>query len=261
MKEETIDNGFATEINRQSLTDLITNKISAIRIQNFMTSTERDMALRNIRHHTRSTTYLWSSDFSVIGTSVGEAHESPDKEQSYFEQAPETNRLLQDCVFPFGSPMSRVGKMILDAWEPGLKIAHRNGASFLPEIVRHWRTGGGAHPHIDQTVTPLLRHLGLEKRLGCNVYIDMPTEGGSIEFWNRRFSDEEYEAAKRADYGLDRDILGEPSLTIRPYAPEMVLFDASQPHAVEPARGEGDRIVNAAFFAFGGYDKPLVQFA
>jgi len=161
MKTKAIENGFATAINRESLTDLINNKISAIRIQNFMTSAERDMALRNIRHFTRNTTYLWANDFSVIGTSVGEAHESPEKERSYFEQAPETNRLLQDCVFPFGSPMSRVGKMILDAWEPGLKLAHLNGASFLPEIVRHWRTGGGAHPHIDQTVTPLLSHLGL----------------------------------------------------------------------------------------------------
>lgn len=261
MENKKIENGFATAITAQSLTDLITNKISAIRIGNFMTGVERDLALRNVRYHTQNTTYLWSNDFSVIGTSVGEAHENADKEASYFEQAPETNRLLQNNVFPFGSPMSRVGKMILDAWEPGLKIAHREGEMFLPEIVRHWRTGGGAHPHIDQTVTPLLAHLGLEKRLGCNVYMDMPSEGGSIEFWNRRFTDEEYKAAKRSDYGLDREILGEPSLKIRPNAPEMVLFDASQPHAVEPASGHGDRIVNAAFFAFGGYDKPLIQFA
>lgn len=261
MESTTVKNGFATAITSQSLTDLITNKISAIRIENFMMETERDIALRNIRYHTQNTTYLWASDFSVIGTSVGEAHESEEKERSYFAQAADTNRLLQNSVFPFGSPMSRVGKMVLDAWAPGLKIAHRDDQTFLPEIVRHWRTGGGAHPHIDQTVTPLLSHLGLQKRLGCNVYMDMPSEGGSIEFWNRQFSDEEYEAAKRADYGLDRDILGKPSLTIRPNAPEMVLFDASQPHAVEPARGHGDRIVNAAFFAFGGYDKPLVQFA
>lgn len=256
-------NGYADQLNAESLRALIENEILAIRIPNFMTEIERSLALKNIRYYTEKSTYLWSRDFSVIGTSVGEAHENKEKEDEYFSNAQEVNRLLQSIVFPFGSPMARVAKQILDAWSPGIKIASKDGRPFLAEIVRHFRRGGKANPHIDQTKTPLLGHLGLKKRLGCNVYIEMPTEGGSIQFWNRRFSDVEYEAVKTkgGDYGVDRELLGEPSLSIRPRAPEVVLFDASLPHAVEEIRGEGDRIVNGGFFAFADYDSPLVQFS
>ncbi|MEP4032638.1 hypothetical protein, partial [Roseibium polysiphoniae] len=90
---------FATEITRATLEDLIENRIVAIRISNFMTSIERDISLRMIRFHTRETNYLWSKDFSVIGTSIGEAHENSEKEAEYFAEASATNRLFQEGVF------------------------------------------------------------------------------------------------------------------------------------------------------------------
>ena len=260
MFDAEMKSAYATEITQESLEALINNEILAIRMRNFVSPDAIYAATRVIKHQTANSTYTWSKDFGVIGVSVGEAHESAEKEQEYFERAPETDRLIQS-IFSGGSPIATISRSIACSWAHGLQVARKDGQMFLPEIIRHWRTGGGANPHIDQTRTPLLAHLDLKKRLGCNVYMDMPTEGGAIEFWGHRFTDEEYEAAKRSDYGLDRDVLGDPGLKIRPCAPEAILFDASLPHAVEEAKGEGDRIVNASFFAFSDFDKPLVQFA
>ena len=72
------------------------------------------------------------------------------------------------------------------------RIPASGGRYFLSQVMRRWKLGGGAHPHIDQSNTALLAPFGIRRRFGLNVYLEMPSEGGAVEFWNRYFSDEEY---------------------------------------------------------------------
>jgi hypothetical protein len=157
--------------------------------------------------------------------------------------------------------MCRLVEELSRVWAGGSYVPKKDGRTFLPEIVRRWRTGGGAHPHIDQSRTALLSPLGLRGRIGLNVYLQMPSEGGAVEFWKRSFTDEEYLRLKRTDYGLDRSLLGEPDLRLRPKKGQAVIFRAWEPHAVEPLRGEGDRITNAAFFGIADLSTPAAVFA
>lgn len=249
------------DIKTETIESLIYGEGRPLTLASVMTKDEREFACGKIRELTSRSTYLWSNDLKVVGTSVGEAHESPETEKRYFDEAPVTSELLAREVFPFGSPVERIVKKVAEVWPHGVVVPDKDGRAFLPEIVRRWVIGGGANPHIDQSRTHLLGPLGIGRRIGLNVYMSMPEIGGAIEFWNRSFSDEEYVSLKRPDYGLDRELLGPADLTLRPEEGQAVLFRAWEPHAVEPVGGSGDRITNAAFLAVGEGERPLARFA
>jgi hypothetical protein len=251
----------ATSITIETLDALIGRRITAIVIDNVLSEQECDAIAARVRPMTEISTYRWATDLTVLGTSVGEAHESPEAEARYFEQAPSTIELYKRTVFPNGSPIQMLVEQLSLAWPGGSYVPTKNGRTFLPEIVRRWRMGGGAHPHLDQSHTPLLSPLGIRGRIGLNVYIQMPSEGGAVEFWERSFTDEEYLRLKRKDYGLDRSLLGAPNLQLRPNKGQAVVFRAWDAHAVEPLRGEGDRITNAAFFGISDMAAPAAVFA
>lgn len=249
------------DIEAETIEALIHGELPALVLDEVMTEQECDSACEAIRRLTSQSTYRWATDLTVVGTSVGEAHESPEAEERYFNQAAATAALLSREVFPFGSPVGRIVKRIAEVWPAGVVVPEKNGRGFLPEIARRWVSGGGANPHIDQSGTHLLGPLGIGRRLGLNVYMSMPEVGGAIEFWKRALSDEEYVRLKRPDYGLDREILGPADLTLKPKKGQAVLFRAWEPHAVEPVSGAVDRITNAAFLAVGGAGRSLAQFA
>lgn len=252
---------IVNELNKESLIGLISGEIGAIVLNHVLTEQQSGRACEVLRALTTTTTYTWKDDLRVLGVSIGEAHESATKLEQYLAGADETMRTVRHVVFDGFTPVDRISQQLLRVWEPGLRLAARNGRPFLQQILRRWLQGGGAHPHLDQSNTPLLAPFGLTKRIGLNVYLDMPSAGGAIEFWNREFSDAEYARSKRPDYGLDRQLLGAPDLTIRPQVGQAILFDASRPHAVEALAGVGERITNASFFSYSRIDEPLLTFA
>jgi hypothetical protein len=251
----------ADELTLKSIRALVHREVIAIVLRDLRTPNEDLESSEAIRALSEASTYRWKSDLTVVGVSVGEAHESAEAEDRYFSEASETARLMREVIFPTGSPVSRIAEAIRAFWPAGVHVPTKNGRAFLPEIARRWVQGGGAHPHIDQSQTPLLAPLRIRYRVGVNHYVNVSSEQGATEFWDRQFTDEEYLRLKRSDYGLDRALLGEANLKLRPARGSTVLFRAWEPHAVESVAGHGDRITNAAFLGFEDFDRPLLQFA
>jgi len=251
----------ADHLNSASFRALLMGEINAIVLDEIVRPAERERATRVLRALTENTSYLWANDLRVHGVSVGEAHESAEKLDRYLAEAEHTMRIAREVVFDGVTAIDRITQKMLDVWGPGLRIPSIEGRPFLQQILRRWKQGGAANPHLDQSKTQLLSRFGMSKRIGVNAYIAMPTDGGAIEFWSREFSDAEYEACKRRDYGLDRELLGAADLTIRPRPGQVILFDASRPHAVEAVAGKGERVTNASFYAYAGDAAPLFTFA
>ena len=63
-----------------------------------------------------------------------------------------------------------------------------------------------------------------------------------------------------SDYELDRDLLGDPAVVIRPDVGDLVLFDARKPHAVKRNK-KGRRVTASCFVGYYGADKPLSTFS
>jgi hypothetical protein len=251
----------AKELTTASFNALRNGEITAITLDDVVSHDECESACRTLSILTEQTTYRWSSDLRVLGVSIGEAHESDDALERYLEGAASTDRIAREVVFAGVTPVDRIAQRMLQIWQAGLRIPTLNDRPFLSQILRRWKTGGGAHPHLDQSRTPLLQSFEMENRYGLNVYLAMPTIGGGVEFWNRRLTDEEYVRNKRPDYGLNRDFLGPADLVIRPRCGQAILFDAFKPHAVEEVGGEGERVTNATFFACAGRTNAMFQFA
>ncbi len=252
---------LASELTMKSMNSLLDGEITAIVLNDVMAESECGRACRRIRALTERSTHRWTSDLTILGTSIGEAHESHEARERYFDGAEHTVRIAREVVFEGFTPIDVVVQRMLAVWAAGVRIPFHGEQPYLGQVLRRWKTAGAAHPHLDQSKTPLLNQLNIERRIGVNVYLEMPTQGGAMEFWNRRFSDEEFIRIKRPDYGLDRYLLGAPDLTMRPLRGQAVIFDASKPHAVEAVAGTGERITNACFLGFGGPDRSLFQFA
>jgi hypothetical protein len=219
--------------------------------------------LPNIRKACDAANYTLTSDLQSIGTSMGEAEQSCQHEAEYFATAPETKELIRNGLFrTFLSPVDRIRLLADESWPAGATIARVKGKPMLSGIVRRWVAGGHANPHIDQKELAILSDLSLHRRIGINVYLAMPDPGagGDIEFWHRVTDETEYEKAKRSDYGLDRDALGDPSLVITPSSGDLVAFDAGRIHGVRGIQA-GERVTVACFLGVRDTRHPLYQFA
>lgn len=250
-------------LTQESLTALRQGEICAILFNDLALPEECARAALAVRTLTAQSSYRWSSDLSIVGVSIGEAHESDEALERYLAEGAHTSRVVRDVVFGGVSPIDRVTLQMLQLWPSGIRVPSLGGRTFLQQVLRRWKQGGGASAHLDLSNTPVLAPFGITKRLGINCYLEMPSEGGAVEFWSRAFAEEEYLALRQAppNYGLAREVVGEPDLRIRPRAGQAILFDASRPHAVEPVAGHGERITDASFYGYAGDDAPLFQFA
>lgn len=253
----------ADSLTRESFAALRGGEICAILQNGLIPQAECARAALAVRTLTARSSYRWSNDLSIVGVSIGEAHESEEALERYLSEGEITSRIVRDVIFGGVSPVDRITLQMLQIWEPGIRVPACDGQSFLQQVVRRWKQGGGASAHLDLSNTPLLKPFAIRKRFGINAYIEMPTEGGAVEFWSRSFSEEEYLALRQAPpaYGLSREVVGEPDLRIRPATGQAIIFDASRPHAVEPVGGHGERITDASFFGYAADNAPLFQFA
>ncbi len=141
-------------------------------------------------------------------------------------------------------------------------LARYDSKLMLASTIRRWQKGGQANPHIDQRNIKLLRSLNLTARIGTNVYLQTPGKGkgGGLEFWKKKFTEPEYEAVKRMDYGLDREMLGPPDIVLYPEMGDLILFNAASVHGVEEIQA-GNRVTAACFIGVNDEATPLRIFA
>ncbi len=222
-----------------------------------------EAVLPAIRQACDASEYSLTSDLQSLGTSMGEAEQSPTHEEEYFLTAPQTRESIRAQLFrPYLSPIDTVRLLADEAWPAGATIARQGARPMLSGIVRRWVEGGHANPHIDQRELPILASLSLQRRIAINVYLATPPPGlgGDIEFWGKIESESEYERMKRTDYGVDRNKLGDPTFVITPRQGDLVAFDAARLHGVRGVKS-GERVTAACFLGVRDTNHPLYQFA
>ncbi|MEU6021615.1 2OG-Fe(II) oxygenase [Micromonospora sp. NPDC048871] len=207
--------------------------------------------------------YTLTGDFQSIGTSIGEAGESTANEDRYMATAAETTELIRREVFAGRlSPLDDLRLRLDETWPDGATVARHEGRMMLPGIIRRWPAGGHANPHIDQRAIPLLAAHRLRRRIGTNIYLEVPPpdNGGEVEFWTLWTDEGSYDAHRRSDYGLDRADLGEPHWSCAPRQGDLLMFDAARVHGVRRV-DQGSRVSAACFVGVPSPGEPLVVFA
>lgn len=252
----------ADELSPATLQQITTGEVDVIWHRGFYGRDLCKAALPAITAACNAASYTLTSDLQSVGVSVGEAAESELNHARYLAGALATTRSIRDEVFAGQlSPTDRLRLLLDEYWPRGASVARDQSRErqMLPGILRRWASGGHANPHIDQTETAVLGHLGVKRRIGTNVYLELPGNGGEIEFWSR-ISQAGYEQIRRPDYGLDRDRLGPPAFSILPGQGDLVMFDAAVIHGVAGV-SVGSRVTAACFVGYVDPDQPLLLFA
>lgn len=252
------------QLTAESLRALAAGEIELIWHRGFYPAEFCDEALPRIVRHCEGSWSTLAADYQVIGVGLGEAVETADGERRYLATAAKTTALIRNVIFAGRpSPCDLLRLQLDELWPAGASVARSKGRMLLPSIVRRWPAGGHANPHIDQRDgVELLAEYHLSRRLGANIYVEVPPPGfgGEIDFWEICEREEEYRSARRPDYGLDRDQLGAPLCSISPGKGDLLIFDAARIHGVR-AVDQGSRVTAACFIGVQEVNAPLLVFA
>lgn len=246
---------------QDTLVDLVSGGIDAIHQRGFWACAEPEVVAQRIEMLCEETRYTLTRDFSSVGVSVGDASESLDREELYLATALHTSNQLREAFGKSGFPGDKMRAVIDELWPAGALAGRIRGCLMLPMNVRKWGRGDLARPHIDQCRSLLMKSLRLKMRLGVNIYVDAPPEGGGgeLDFWGFPTNEDSYEAVRKGSYGVERQELGEPHETLRPIAGDLILFDAARLHGVRRVES-GSRVTVAGFLGVRGDGEPLVVF-
>ncbi|HEY2725290.1 MAG TPA: 2OG-Fe(II) oxygenase [Pseudonocardiaceae bacterium] len=251
----------ASELTPETLFDLAQGTIAAIHQKGFWSCADPAGLLARIDELCESSRYELTRDFASVGVSVGDAEVSPERAELYFSTALHTINDLRTAFSAVGFPGDTLRAVVDELWPYGATVGRVNGRSMLPLNVRKWSVGESARPHIDQCESPLVRALGLRKRIGMNLYVQAPASGsgGELDFWGIPNSACSYHESRHGSYGIERDALGEPLHVVRPEQGDLVLFDAARLHGVRRIDA-GCRVTVAGFLGVRADRQPLVVF-
>lgn len=195
--------------------------------------------------------YEKAPDIGKVGFPYYDTVYDVETEAAYWEQAMAWNRKLRKTHWPMMSPIDRVHIELDEAWPHGTRLLHdAAGRAAFAGLARVFQAGAQALPHVDRLewdapknrfdFTPVAQ-------IAMNVYLRMPEKGGEVAIWAKKPDQQEHQGLRiPGSYGLNRELLGDPDLVIRPQQGDLLFFDAQNVHAVFPSEG-GER-VTVSFF-------------
>ncbi|MFD4402108.1 2OG-Fe(II) oxygenase [Nocardia sp. NPDC058499] len=195
--------------------------------------------------------------FRRIGYAFSEV--TPGDESTYFQAAPDHLQRLRELAAPYAYPADTIRILLDEAWPAGTVLLTSQSRKFFAGVVRYQQAGVDLEPHTDNVQRNLPEEdlLGIRRQLSVNVYLDMPDRGGELEIWDSYPSEEEYRALSgERVWGVDREAVGAPALTVRPVVGEAIFIDPRRVHAVAPSH-DRPRVTIGLFLGVRGRDEPL----
>lgn len=163
---------------------------------------------------------------------------------------------------PFPAPTD-VFKLDLDTiWCSGATNLRIDGHPIYFGLPRALPPGGEVAAHFDWigTDSPNAQGIGgIQRQYAVNLHLQPAESGGELVLWDTDLSPQELQELRIPGhpYALDETKLGKPSLVVSPEPRSLILFDATQPHAVRMANGSRPRVTFSSFMGFSGEELPL----
>jgi hypothetical protein len=203
----------------------------------------------------------YSQQVGCLGISFHYSAGKPELREIYHRDARVWEQTLRDLSSPHQSPADSLEEAIRAVWPAGLTREDAVGRPMFAGITRLFHDGAGALPHRDSLARdagadhPKARNI--RSQLAAYLYLSTSEEGGEVEVWTRRLSDDEFESVRiPGTDDADRDKLGLPDLIIRPASGDLLIYDAGLLHGAAPTRG-GLRANVSMFLAYRGEDIPM----
>lgn len=232
----------------RTLALLLDNRIAAIRIPGFASVDEcRAFAAAaragNIRH------YSVARRIGYIGMAQYEYRWDRPK-SDFFEAVPAAAADLQQVCARSFDAVQRLIDRLQAVWPHPVGIAREEAGPYFAGIVRFASEGVDLHADWAPLNAPHYAIGRIDAQLGWNFFAEELAEGGITIVHNAPWSPPVAAGEIPRSYGLDRAIVaGAPSMSYRPTAGDVVLFNTRNPHEVSggPAGGNAERISIGSF--------------
>lgn len=168
---------------------------------------------------------------------------------------------MRQACEPYLWPADRLRCELDELWPSGASLLRVDTKPLVFGMIRLWRDGAGALPHIDllQQSTPQVAEARtFTTQFGVNVYLVPPQEGnGEIEMWNLRLTDLSPELhGVDGTYGFRYDLLPRADVVLRPGRGDLVLLCSNRLHAVRPT-SRGVRLSVSGFIGLQDESAPM----
>ncbi|MEM9244047.1 MAG: 2OG-Fe(II) oxygenase [Pseudomonadota bacterium] len=208
--------------------------------------------------------YKNAPDIGRVGIAYFEVENNPNTMLKYYQQALPSIKILRDIFDPYISPLDKLRLDLQETWQAGANLENIHGQQMFVGLCRVMEPGIDVLPHQDilrRDAKDVLSAYSLEKQLAANIYLQVPEKGGELELWLYSATDQEYEQLRSAgSYGVPREKLPKATIQIKPNIGELILFDATQFHAVRPSIGTS-RLSISCFIGYRGAHRPLTYWS
>lgn len=97
----------------------------------------------------------------------------------------------------------------------------------------------------------------LQAQLACNVYVDVPDNGGNLQIWEQDVTADEFDKLRGKSYGIEPEKLGAPTIEVNLESGDLVFFNSRKMHAVT-ASPDRARLSVSCFIGYTGCHEPLI---
>jgi hypothetical protein len=234
---------ISSELTSNSIRDLFNKKILAIRIPNFLDQNTCKVVSEKLLNAKVIQDYTNAPGIGRVGISFFEAQDSKEMESQYFAEALKNSQAIRKIFSPYQQPIDTVRVCLDEVWPEGANLRTHNGKKMFAGLCRALENGHSIIPHEDKFERDVPQD-GSDKvlpengQIAFNIYLQNPKEGGELELYTESLSTEEYDRLRGDSYGIDRDLLPAPAISLKPEEGELILFNARNLHSVSPIVGD-----------------------
>lgn len=251
---------ISKELNADSIRKLIAKNIDAIHVPGFYPEDLAATFADRVAGDAGLEAYKVQNALKRLGMGYVDVGKDADNAERYHSEALRSIWGIRDLIYPRLTPLDHFRLLLEEVWPAGATIQSIDGRKSFVGTCRVIDPGAKMLPHNDRLARMLTSGMSdLTGQLAVNIYLDMPPEGGELELWLSEPTPEQDKEQETRD-GLDREVLGEPRLVIRPQNGDLVLFNSLLIHGVTPGVGSR-RVTMSCFVGYRGDDQPLTYWS
>lgn len=180
--------------------------------------------------------------------------------KQYFASAQDSIEAFRNRCFPLISPIDLIRCRLDETWLAGAGIARLYGQKMfvgLSRVVEPNVNFLAHHDILSKDAPDSFEAHSLLAQLACNIYLDVPDDGGNLHIWEKELSPEEFDQQRGNSYGIDPELLGEPDVIVDVNSGDLVFFNAKKMHAVTASQTKS-RLSISCFIGYKGANVPLI---
>jgi hypothetical protein len=248
----------AESIEYEAIKALANANILAIRVRNFISESLAKVLTDKIISSGYES-YINAPSIGRIGMAFYETENNPNLIDEYFSHALSNIDELRNRCLPFASPIDLLRCRLDEKWPAGACLERLYGRKMFVGLSRvvdpniYFLTH---HDIFEKDAVDSYHARSLVGQFAGNVYLNIPKQGGELQIWERELEPQEFDKLRGDSYGISPDILGKPTIEIKPVTGDMVLFNSRKMHAVAPSV-DTFRLSLSCFVGYRGAHSPL----